>query len=108
MMNRENRLAVQTLRREVGISPRTISRWRCWWNHRFRASPQWAAARGYLPPKAHGGDLPDSILSSSITGHDGGDDPKLVIVVALRILAMAVDLMRFPGLPSVLFDVRRV
>lgn len=107
VMNREHRLAVQTLRRKIGISPRTISRWRYWWNHRFRASPQWAAARGYLRPSANEGGLPDSILSSSITC-DEGSDPNIAIVAVLRILAAFVDVTRFPRVPTVLLDLRRV
>ena len=47
----------------VGVSRRTVLRWRDWWRTVFTMSPFWRAQRG-LAPTARDADLPASLLQS--------------------------------------------
>ncbi len=51
------------LKELVGVSRRTVLRWRDWWRTVFAISPFWRAQRG-LAPSATTADLPASLLKS--------------------------------------------
>lgn len=52
------------LRELVGVSRRTVERWREWWRNGFVRSPFWKAARGRLRAPIDENALPMSLLSS--------------------------------------------
>lgn len=54
---RTNRLA-----RELGVSRRTLERWRRWWREVFPATPVWRAARGRVWPPVRDTELPAGLL----------------------------------------------
>ena len=57
----EKRAAV--LRDLVGVSIRTLARWRSWWQKSFPQSPFWREARGrFTPPPPQESGLPASLL----------------------------------------------
>jgi hypothetical protein len=47
----------------IGVSRRTVARWRDWWCRVFAESPFWRAQRA-LAPAARTADLPASLLQS--------------------------------------------
>ena len=47
---------------ELGVSRRTLSRWRAWWAEVFPAGAVWQAARGRVWPPADEARLPASLL----------------------------------------------
>lgn len=53
---------VTELRRQVGVSRRTLERWRRWWLVTFVATPLWKAARGRMVAPVETSDLPASLL----------------------------------------------
>ena len=76
-------LTVQRMKRLkelVGVSRRTVLRWRDWWRTVFTMSPFWRAHRG-LAPAARDADLPASLLKS----FDGATLRQLISL--LRFLA---------------------
>ncbi len=75
-----NPARMQRLKALVGVSRRTVSRWRDWWRTVFTESPFWRAHRG-LAPAASTADLPASLLKS----FDGAIEQQLVLL--LRFLA---------------------
>jgi hypothetical protein len=52
------------LRDMVGVSLRTVKRWRLWWQEIFVATPFWKAARGFLCAPVDECSLPLSLLES--------------------------------------------
>ena len=54
---------MKRLKELVGVSRRTVLRWRDWWCTVFTMSPFWRAHRG-TAPAARDADLPDSLLKS--------------------------------------------
>jgi len=54
---------MKRLKELVGVSRRTVLRWRDWWHTVFAMSPFWRAQRG-LAPSATTVDLPASLLKS--------------------------------------------
>lgn len=52
------------LRELVGVSRRTVERWREWWRNGFVRSPFWKAARGLLRAPSDENILPLSLLNS--------------------------------------------
>ena len=50
------------LRHELGVSRRTLERWRGWWREAFVASAFWRGARGHLVPEPEVEALPGSLL----------------------------------------------
>jgi hypothetical protein len=54
---------MKRLKELVGVSRRTVLRWRDWWRTVFTMSPFWRAHRG-LAPSANTMDLPASLLKS--------------------------------------------
>jgi hypothetical protein len=47
----------------LGVSPRTLARWRRWWRRLFPQSPFWRAVRGWLRTPIDTGNLPQSLLA---------------------------------------------
>jgi len=50
------------LRELVGVSPRTVLRWRRWWCEQLVDTPFWQAASGALMPPVQCSELPASLL----------------------------------------------
>jgi hypothetical protein len=71
---------MKRLRELVGVSRRTVARWRDWWHSVFTDSPFWRAHRA-LAPSASTADLPASLLQS----FDGAVEQQLILL--LRFLA---------------------
>jgi predicted DNA-binding transcriptional regulator YafY len=68
------------LKKLVGVSPRTVRRWRKWWLENFVQSDFWKAARGRLRVPLEESQLPRSLLES---------------FEADSVLLRLVDLLRF-------------
>jgi hypothetical protein len=64
---------MKRLKALVGVSRRTVLRWRDWWRTVFTMSPFWRTHRG-LAPTASEADLPASLLQS----FDGQIEQQLV------------------------------
>lgn len=58
-----NPVRMRRLKELVGVSRRTVLRWRDWWRSVFAMSPFWRAHRGFVPA-ASAADLPASLLKS--------------------------------------------
>ena len=69
------------LRELVGVSRRTVERWREWWLNGFVRSPFWKAARGLLRAPIDEKQLPLSLLISF-----SGESEKEKLIGLLRIL----------------------
>jgi hypothetical protein len=67
------------LRELVGVSRRTVERWREWWQNGFVRSPFWKAARGLLRAPIDEKQLPLSLLSSF-----SGESDKEKLIELLR------------------------
>lgn len=72
---------MRKLREHLGVSRRTVERWRRWWREAFAESPFWRAAAAAVMPPAEPGRLPASLLERF-----AGDDQ-----------ARFVSLLRFLG-----------
>lgn len=57
-----SRRRVAELRALIGVSRRTLERWRRWWLERFTATPLWKELRGRLATPVELGRLPASLL----------------------------------------------
>ena len=55
---------IAKLRELVGVSARTIYRWRSWWQDTFVRTPFWKATRGFLRVPIEESSLPVSLLES--------------------------------------------
>jgi len=75
-----NPVRMKRLKALVGVSRRTVMRWRDWWRTVFTDSPFWRAHRA-LAPAANAPDLPASLLQS----FDGAIERQLISL--LRFLA---------------------
>lgn len=65
----------------IGVSLRTLRRWRRWWRERFVCTPFWRGLRGHFMPPVDLATLPASLLARF-----AGDERERVIG-ALRFLA---------------------
>jgi hypothetical protein len=72
---------VAELRRLVGVSRRTLERWRRWWLEVFRTTPCWKAARGRFALPVDEKRLPSSLLERFAGG------PLEQLVAALQLLS---------------------
>ena len=63
----------------LGVSRRTVERWRRWWVEAFPATPLWRAARARFSPRIDEGKLPASLLGR----FDGGEADRLVATLRL-------------------------
>jgi hypothetical protein len=70
------------LREWVGVSVRTLRRWRAWWLGRFVTSEFWRTARGRFAPPIDEGALPASLVER----FTAGDDAER-LALALRFLS---------------------
>lgn len=52
---------VSELRAEIGVSRRTLARWRTWWTKAFPATAFWKTARARFSPPVRTGRLPASL-----------------------------------------------
>jgi hypothetical protein len=50
------------LKERVGVSRRTVMRWRKWWCEELIATPFWRAAASHLMPPVEARELPASLL----------------------------------------------
>lgn len=55
---------IAKLRELVGVSVRTVNRWRLWWQETFVQTPFWKGARGFLRVPVDESSLPLSLLES--------------------------------------------
>ncbi len=53
---------MRKLREHLGVSRRTVERWRRWWREAFAESAFWQAARAAFMPPVETGLLPASLL----------------------------------------------
>ena len=60
---------IAKLQELVGVSARTIYRWRSWWQDTLVHTPFWKAARGFLPAPIDESSLPLSLLESFPVNH---------------------------------------
>jgi hypothetical protein len=56
------RAELRTLRAGLGVSARTLARWRRWWRTTFAQSTFWRSARGRLRTPVRSGELPGGLL----------------------------------------------
>jgi hypothetical protein len=76
-----SRKSVTKLSALLGITRRTLVRWRRWWSTMFSESRFWTSLRGRFVPEVSESELPASVLSRVLAI----DEPA--IVVLLRLLA---------------------
>jgi hypothetical protein len=72
---------VAMLRELVGVSRRTVERWREWWQNGFVRSPFWKAVRGRLKTPVDSEALPLSLLNMF-----SGKEAKIRLISLLRLL----------------------
>jgi hypothetical protein len=71
---------MRKLREHLGVSRRTVERWRVWWREAFAESPFWrAAAAAFLPP------VERALLPASLLERFAGDH-EARLVALLRLL----------------------
>jgi len=70
------------LRECVGVSVRTLRRWRAWWLGTFVASALWRGAKGRFAPPVDEGALPASLVERFAAG-----DEQKQLILALRFLS---------------------
>jgi len=73
---------VERLQRVVGVSSRTLRRWRRWWRDSVAGSRWFAAARGWFARPVAGEALPGSLLEA----FSGLVEPGERVVAVLRLL----------------------
>lgn len=66
----------------LGITRRTLVRWRRWWSTAFATSRFWTSLRGRFVPAVDAASMPASLLSRML----GADDAERLIA-SLRVLA---------------------
>lgn len=59
-----SRRRARRIREEIGVSVRTIYRWRKWWRENFVESRHWRAMRGLVAVPVDEADLPRSLLGT--------------------------------------------
>jgi hypothetical protein len=69
------RRRVAALRERLGVSERTLRRWRTWWRETFPRTALWRTARGGFVPPVEGSQLPASLIQRFA----GGDEMRRVI-----------------------------
>jgi hypothetical protein len=68
---------MRKLHEHLGVSRRTVERWRRWWRETFAESPFWRAAAAAFMPPAEPGRLPASLLERFA----GDDEARLVALL---------------------------
>ena len=74
------RAEVRQLRAWLGLSTRTLARWRRWWREVFAESPFWRAARGQLRTPVSATALPGGLLQRFV------GDLRAQLIAGLRFL----------------------
>lgn len=69
------------LRELLGVSTRTLARWRTWWTEAFTESAFWKAAKAAFSPAVNEAEAPHSLLARFV-----GDPPEQLAGL-LRLLA---------------------
>ena len=64
LRNGPTSMRMTKLRDLVGVSVRTVNRWRLWWQETFVQTPFWKAARGFFRVPINESSLPLSLLES--------------------------------------------
>jgi hypothetical protein len=57
------------LREVLGVSVRTLARWRRWWQETFVASSFWQGVKGRFVPPVDPGELPATLLERFVADH---------------------------------------
>lgn len=70
------------LQERLGVSRRTLWRWRSWWRQTFPASEFWKRERSRFMPALHASNLPASLLERFT-----GEDDRSRLIQALSFLA---------------------
>lgn len=70
------------LKKRLGVSRRTLWRWRSWWREDFPRSNFWKRMRGRFMPPLHDGSLPATLLASFTD-----EDDRSRLIQALSFLA---------------------
>ena len=70
------------LRESLGVSRRTLWRWRSWWRQSFPVSDFWKRERGRFMPPLQDGPLPASLLDRF-----SGEDERVKLIQILSFLA---------------------
>ena len=91
VMNKGCRQSTRQLIQMVGVSSRTIARWRCWWNGTFRRSSIWFTLRSQLRPDTHEGPLPDVLFTCCLPPMHAGNGGPMPWIMLLRNLALYLD-----------------
>lgn len=73
---------VSELEASLGVSRRTLWRWRSWWRQTFPASEFWKRERSRFMPALHASNLPASLLERFT-----GEDDRSRLIQALSFLA---------------------
>lgn len=68
---------MRKLREHLGVSRRTVERWRAWWREAFAESAFWRAAAGTVLPPVEPGLLPASLLERFV----GNDEARLLALL---------------------------
>jgi hypothetical protein len=79
----------EKMRELVGVSKRTLQRWRAWWLQTFPGTPFWRGARGRFVPPLEEQVLPAALLDRFVGGGEEG------LVACLRFLAPITTRARF-------------
>jgi hypothetical protein len=72
------------LRQLLGVSARTLGRWRRWWREGFVETRLWRSMRGHFVPALDLSALPASLLERFGAG---SDDVRSKLIATLRFLA---------------------
>lgn len=76
------KLRVATLHRMLGVSERTLRRWRIWWLSTFTVTPLWRSQESLFTPPVSRLDLPRSLIGRFVNAKGGLD-----LAAALRFLS---------------------
>jgi hypothetical protein len=68
---------LRTLREHLGVSRRTVERWRVWWTTAFAEGPFWKAAAASFLPAVEPARLPASLLERFL----GDEEERLILLL---------------------------
>jgi hypothetical protein len=74
----------------LGVSPRTLKRWRSWWRESFVGTPFWKAVQGRFSLAVEAQSLPGSLLERF-----GGDEPTRLVKLLLFLAPLTTASARF-------------
>jgi hypothetical protein len=70
---------MRVLREHLGVSRRTVERWRVWWTTAFAEGPFWKAAAASFLPAVEVARLPASLLERFL----GNEEERLILLLRL-------------------------